>query len=344
MKYSIFLLVLFTSFLNSQQINLIKEWKHEKELLGKLLYSVVDEQGDLMAFFDKEGLFLINDEKCSLISAFGEGPGEWSNVVRGICQYKNGVAMRELHGRVKLFIRNDSGYVFDKSIWVNSVSPAMLGKDLFYYNKRFIIIGMEMLKVEETDFRVNRLKVFEEESLKAQGSFINEQYKGPTSQYETTFFLVVDQKKLLAVKENDLLVYEIDLDNLKEERVVKLKIPEGYRRMPPDFYQFKQNQSNNQFVKNLEQWSTSYSAVTKAVIVKNKLVIQIRSFDQSDMKFAFLIYDIHNGYLLENIIKTNDILLGQHQNLLYCFKNGCPLLDDEADSLTISLFSFGEKQ
>jgi len=312
------------------------EWKHKKQFFGHIQSSLVDKNGDLLINFFNDGLYQISKDSCQQISKFGEGPSEWTNSVWGLCLYQEGFAMRESSGRTQIFMPGPMRYEYDKTIWINP-STSFLGTGLFYLDHRFYLIGMDMNWTSKTD-RVSRLKVFEEKPRKEIASYIDEKYLGPSRLYQTTLYLGAYKNKIIAVKETELVLHEITQDTLNQKSIIYLTEPDCYRKKPSDFYKLKKYSENREYLKDLERWSISYSAVTKTAIVGDKLIVQIRTFDAMKMKFALLVYEIDQHYQLNKVIPINDLLLGGKDEVLYFFKNGSPYLDDEVDSLAVTFY------
>ena len=89
----------------------------------------------------------------------------------------------------------------------------------------------------------------------------------------------------------------------------------------------------------LDTWAKSYPAITKAVLYgKNFLLLQMRTCRESPGKFALLLYDLEKDASLEEIVYMDDLLLAERDGRLYCYQNGNPDLDEDADATAVNIY------
>lgn len=88
---------------------------------------------------------------------------------------------------------------------------------------------------------------------------------------------------------------------------------------------------------------TSYSAVTRIVVLKNRyLILQVRTCNPTKKRFALLFYDINNSFSLENIQYVDDLLLAGRKDLLYFVHGGDPMIDEEANRMIIDVYQLNQ--
>lgn len=333
----LFCVILFSNLYGVRLKKSPDEWRHPLRLSGMLLYSLLDSQGDLLLFFINEGLFMVNDRQCISISPRGEGPNEWTSSVRGLCLVDSRLVMLEVSGRIKFFEKRDKRYQCLETKWIKSSVP-FLSKNIFHDGEKMYQIGMEMRRSEKLPYEAHRLIVYDGRTLKEEAILLLESFSSDNRFYETALFPVYCQGKMFLVKETDLSLIEVSGGATLQVKKRKLQMPKSYRVMPKNFYQYKKYAENRLFVKDIKEWSMSYSAVTNVVIVGERLVVQIRVFDDPVNKFLLLVYNLGSFFSLEQVIPVDDFLLGAHRNVLYCFKGGSPLLDEKADDLVITKY------
>ncbi|MCK4766736.1 MAG: hypothetical protein KAW12_31385 [Candidatus Aminicenantes bacterium] len=155
-----------------------------------------------------------------------------------------------------------------------------------------------------------------------------------------TYHLAPHKKHVFFIPENELKVILISVKELEVKKEIKLEAPQFYKKMPVDFYTWKEylKLPKNSFEIDLQKWKSAYCRINKVIIEDNYLVLQVRTRSEQLKKFALLFYNPET-FKLEKTIYTDDLLLGSRNGKYYFFAGGDPAFD-EVDDFTIHIYSF----
>ena len=321
----------------NEHFQLEETWKMPEDFLGKIFYSIIDNDAHIVGALYKTGIIMITRDKTILFSPFGQGPNEMMDV-RAIFYIGNELASVENAGRIKLFQKKEGSYEYKRSIWLESkISFYIITNGLFYDSKIFLA-GFEKLDFEKKENKAALLKVYNEEGAVLKNLIITEIKKNQRN-YMMDRFVMAHNDKIYFISEDNLFVYIISADTLEEVDQIQLEIPDFYKPKPEDFY-FHEGayKSPNEFLLDNDYWKTSYSIITKALINEGYLVIQIRTCDKNREKFAVLFYSA-DSFKLNKVLFIDDLLLGAKKDKDYFYAKGDPKLDEEADNPEIHVFS-----
>jgi hypothetical protein len=350
---SSFVLILFIQLtiqaLNAESFVLIKQWKVAfDEPLGYVRSTFINESNQIVGLFDRTGAVLIEPQRAHVFSRRGEGPNDTLSA-RIALLYKGNVALCELHNRVKVFAKGNDSYAFKESKWLGRSPYLVLSSDGIFQDEMFIFAGVYGGKKSARDSKMNVVKhvrVYNDN-----GDFLQELLPGEMrreSQLYLQRFHVVGAPKThraYFMTESELKIRVIDTINLKELNAAKLAIPSFYKKMPENFYIYKNYlDSKSNIDLDYENWQTGYSAISRVVLDGSRLVVQIRTCKPGMKKFALLFYHLPN-LKLENTVFTDDFLLGTREGNYYCFAGGNPGRDDNTDNVVINIYRWkSEKQ
>ena len=339
----ILILIIFSSFMMGlEELVLTDKWEHADEIPGRIQYSTIDKDGCPVACFFKIGNRLITRDKIVSIAPWGQGPDEVMNTC-SIFPYKDGdLAITEDPGRIKIFKKETDNYKFKKSIWLKRGGTFHALHNTVFFDGKFFTAGLEILNYTQAEAEISSIKVYDEEGNFLKNLMIE---KLPTKTFETRN--IVDMRryilnykdKIYYLIENELKVSIVSGKNLVDEKKVELKKPDFYKKMPDDFFTVgKQGQSSIERSLNIEHWLVSYSRITKTVVEKDWLIIQVRTCNPKLKRFSLLFYNAGN-FNLEKTFFIDDLLLGAKDGKLYCYGDGDPGLDDEVVKTVIKIYS-----
>lgn len=319
-----------------------EKWEHPDEIPGRVQFSTIDKDGDVVATFFIVGQKLITPKKVITIAPFGQGPDEVENVF-SICPYRDGkLAFIENPGKMKIFKKVDDNYRMEKIIWLKRSPYSHYIHNALFYDGRWFLGGYEVLNRGKNGEDVSYVKVHDEE-----GQLIKNLAK---KNFSTEIILKKNisglrryilnyRDKIFYLIENEFKVAVINGKTLTEEKDVHLSRPDFYKEMPNDFFEnYKMDDSMLERKKKMGKWLTSYSRITKAIVEKDYLIIQARTCNPNLKKFALLFYRA-DTFKYVKIFFIDDLLLGSKDGKLYFFGKGDPGLDEEAvNQTTINIY------
>jgi len=338
-KYMLKLFILFPFLLIGHTLNHIATWQHNLELNGPCYYSMLDSRNNLILVMFKIGGVLINQQICDIFLTQGQGPNQVMDM-KGMCIYHDNLAVFERSNKVKIFSLENGKYRENNVQWLKGEFFDFLMKDAFYFNQIFYLAGYDTSSDKNAENNISFLNLISENEGFTQKKVISASFNKENRLYEIRNKMMENNGKIFFLRENALELYVLEKNNTVKKII--LKKPTFYKTMPDDFYVFKQYSDNsNQYMIDLETWSTSYSAITNAVVLPDDLLmVQVRTCNKTSKKFSFLIYDIKKGFDLKDTIFTDDLLLASKNNILYCFANGQPLIDNDSGDLVINIYHF----
>lgn len=333
------LLILFVSFsaLSASFVEPSEIWEYENiEPLGPIDYAFVDHYNRLVMALFRVGGVWADRQQAKVFMTWGQGPNQVIDV-RGLCKYHKSIAIFELKNKIKLFSYKNGDYTEDGVIWVRKEVQPIRMRDGFCFNDTFYIAGY----LENDKNAVNYLRILPEDKGRSPVDLVHDHHLERNRYYEIRNRMFEENGIVYFFRENNLILYCID--NQHRVKKVTLSWPSFYKPMPKEFYIYKKyaegGLGDRQFVGDLRSWSTGYSSITgAAVVLERYLLVQVRTCEPGQKRFAFLLYDMFKKYSLDRVFFTNDIMLAERNDVLYCAKDGQPQLDVECDKLTLSIY------
>ncbi len=317
----------------------IETWKHDTDIYGNIMYSMINPKGDVIGCFYMIGLLNITPKKVIKFAPRGQGPGDLMDT-HGMCEYKDDLAIIELSNKIKIFEMKDNKYVWKRTQWLKRSEFLTIVKSGVFAGNKWFIAGTFLLNYSKKYiYKKAYLKVFDNKGNLLK-SLIKETTFKPDQFHIMDYYVLKNKKNVLFLAENKLNVKVISIDKLEIVNDINLSTPKFYKKMPEDFYIWNKNSGDiSNIVKDWNMWKTSYSRIIHANISKNWLVLQIRCFKPQNKKFALLFYNT-KSFKLERTILINDRLLGIRDGKYYFYANGDPKYDEEADECIIKIYSF----
>jgi hypothetical protein len=118
-----------------------------------------------------------------------------------------------------------------------------------------------------------------------------------------------------------------------------LEIHAFYKKMPENYFMMPKPGDSRSFMGVIEDWKTTYSRITEAAIEDSYLVLQIRTCNKKQKKFAMLFYNV-DTLKLEKTIFTDDFFIGARDGRYYFYANGNPSRDEGTDECIINIYAF----
>jgi hypothetical protein len=325
---------------HSDKFQRIEQWQYTEGIFGRVRFSFAVSDGGLISTFFKTGPRFLTPKESIAFSPRGQGPSDLSDIMAGF-PYANDIAFTEMPMKIKVFTKKNGTYVWKATKWLKMGKYPQIVRGGLYFDNKIFQAGMLMTDVvdKHKKMEVYYINVYNDEG-KHLKSLVKEKVDSYNYLHQMKHHLAAYEKnRLFFLWENRLEVVEIDADKLIITNRIKLQQPTFYKAMPKSFYaRTKQMLEPNRFLKNLETWISSYSAISKAFIDDDYLVLQVRTLDEKLKKFAFLFYNIKNGFKLEREVLSDDYLLAVREGKYFCYANGNPGLDDEAEEFIINIY------
>jgi hypothetical protein len=339
------LLALSTDFIYGIQLEKVGSWKHEERYQGPISGAFFDSQGNLILTFRKHPV-AVNKEKTIPFATYGQGPDEATRVYT-ICDYRGNIALFEDIDKIKVFQAQDEKYVSKQTIWLKRDPFPFFLKTALFYQNYFFLAGLKIMNVPASADKMDiaNMQIFDDCPETPGKNILLENGVKMDRQYEIERFLIPYNDYVLYLKQSEPKIYFISLKTLEVEKSVKLAVPEIYKPMPKDFYMRKDYRGDHTaYLIDLETWATSYSAITRAILYRNSyLLLQIRTCAEKPARFVLLFYNLKNDCSLEKVIYLNDLLLAEKDGLLYCYKDGNPDLDENAEDFEIIIYKLQDQ-
>ncbi len=348
--YFILFFIIFSFGLKAEIIlKKTDEWKSDYLEHEWYRGSFINEKGDMIIMFKKDGIFRITKGKLKKVAREGQGPGEVL-FVASLCKLYNGFADIENYKKIQVFEFDpiNNRYDWKKNIWrEEKLCEQFVSNSLFIDNKWILSGGVyshENMRGEKEDI----LSPYFLRILNNKGKLIKQLVRLKFNKFIRNYlfdsFLSYDKDNIYLVIESMLKIYVINRKKMLLKKIIELHVPECYKKIPKGFYAFKRKREERRGIRFLyEEWKTNYSIITNFKLIKNYFVLEIRNFGKNrDKKFVLLFYD-KKTLKLKKTFRTNDFLLDIKGNRFYFYKNGIPPYDDEADSLSINIYEFKER-
>jgi len=324
----------------SQEFKRVGQWKLEADPFGKETLSILDKDNHLVCFFYQTWFCILTPEKVIKFGFKGEGP---SDLMYGYAMfpYKGDIAVAEASNKFKIFTKKDGTYVWKATKWHKQSPNFYAIYDGVFVDNKFFLAGIEYTSFDKKRnlSEVYHVKVFDDNG-KPLKHLVREYYKPPNRLYLLGHHIVDFKPGQVAFIPSDKLkVVVISTSPMKELREIQLEVPPYYKKRPSTFFIDKRFDSAIEFSKQLDEWDSGYSRVIEAVCEGNYLVISIRAFGKNVKKFTLLFYNKEN-FKLEKTVFTDDYLLDAKDGKYYCFANGDPGFEENADKCIINIYSF----
>jgi hypothetical protein len=277
----------------------------------------------------------------------GQGPNE-VYLAYTICPYKNDIAFILFGHKIKIFTKKDNTYKWKETKWLKRDRYSHTIRDALFLENKWFFAGPDKLEGDKKKDRVALLKVYNNEGRPI-ARLIKKWFSRDEDYSNMDFYIAVHEtqkNRAFVLAENELKTYEISTKQLKVLKEWDLEVPKFYKKMPEDFYNMKQYESqiggSRTFLGNIHHWKISYSRITKIAVEGGYLVIQTRTCSDELKKFALLFYDI-NTLKLEKTFFIDDFFIGARDGKYYFYANGNPGLDEDIDECVINIYAFDKK-
>jgi hypothetical protein len=343
MKFITLLIIIFlllAAFISGQEnFKLIKQWIHSNEIIGYVFYTLIDKDDHIVGTFYKTGNCLITPEKVIKIAPKGLGPGDLMDI-KGLSFYHDDIVFFEQPEKAKVFTKTNGTYKIKQTIWFKRDPHLHVVKNGLFYDNKWFLAGYETMVQKKYESRAATfLKIYDHNGTPVK-RLIQKSYKEMNQEYIMDYYVIGFKDRVFFMTENNFKIYIISVKDLETVKVVDLRKPEFYKEMPKDYYVWKTyDNPNDNFIKDVEKWKTTYSRIHKVIVEEEFLIIQIRTCTKNLTKFALLFYDTRN-FELKRTILTEDLLLGARKGRYYFHANGDPTRDEEAENFIINIYKF----
>jgi hypothetical protein len=333
-------LSVYSQSIDKSDLRRIEQWKHDTEAFGREFYSFVDDDGHVIGSFYKSPFRIISADKIVLFAPYGQGPSDLVNAM-GVFKYKGDLAIVEMSNKIKVFTKKGGTYVWKATKWLKTGRYPQMIKSATYFDNKLFLAGIATLSGGKNKVEEAKLTIYNDNG-KPLKTLFRETVTVPSRLYMMRYHVTGYKTGIvLFLQENRLKVSIISSKDLVVSGEKNLEAPNFYKKMPKDFYVFKQYKGKlNELRKDLETWSMEYSAINKVVIDGDYLVVQVRTCSENLKKFALLFYNGAKNFKLEKTVLIDDYLLGTRNGRYYCFANGNPGRDIDTDECIINIYEF----
>jgi len=346
-------LVIALPLLGAKEFKKIDQWNlgniGNKGIYAIISRGIIDKDGHVVVRVEKQKTsVLITPKDVFFFAPWGEG-GDDLYLCITMCPFGDDIAMVEyMQQRIKIFTKKENKYVWKKTIRLKSTGNNQIMRSLVFLNDKWFIAGPCPLErfQEGKPQTISFLRVRDRDGKLLKDlliSVVENTYKSD----QMDFYVVFDGSRVLYLAEDELKVHEISPEKLKVTKEIALKVTDYYKKMPEDFYVYKEKHlsvsGSSIRMRDWEYWQTSYSRIVHVIIEDGYLVIQTRVCDAKLKKFALLFYDLET-FELKHTIFIDDMLLDSRAGKYYFYANGNPGKDEEADKCIINIFAFEDKK
>lgn len=343
-SFMILIFVVLVPALKAKEFKLIQKWNHgDQEIYQSLTTPLITEDNNIVALAGKGGSVLITPDRCSVFAPMGEGPNE-IGLVSALSMYGRDIAFIHVENKLKIFTKKDSTYKEKEVKWLKRGYYSQVVRNATFIGNKWFLAGHLIQAVKKDKTNAMLLTVYNEKGVSI-AQLIEKWFPANTSYGNMFYFIAVgknSENRIFVLSENELKAYEISTDQLKVSKEWDLETPGFYKKMPEDFYTVKQYNGSRTFLSYIDEWKTSYSRITRAVVEDGYLVLQVRTCNEKLKKFALLFYDV-KMLKLEKTIFIDDYFLGTRDGKYYFYANGNPGKDEGTDDCIINIYAFAEK-
>jgi hypothetical protein len=320
-------------------LRVIDRWKFDETINGTVWHSLVDKDDHLVVAFFRTGLRLITPNKMIAFAPFGQGPNEVENF-EAMTFYNDGIAIFERLEKAKIFTKKEGSYAMKEILWFKrgGIFSFLTTAALFIDNKWFLA-GLGNLERKGKISQYYCLNVFDN-NRKPMKKLLTFKRPDQDDYYHLIRHHCASFNDLVFIlKANTLKMAVISSKDAEVVKEVTLEPPSFYKKMPENYYLHKDNHMDQprQLLLDLENWQTTYSRITRAVVDGNYLVLSVRTCSKNHKRFALLFYNAKT-YKLEKVLFTDDFLLAAKNNKYYFYANGEPTLDENTDKCIINVY------
>jgi len=345
MKFFVLLVVFSTWVWAGDGLKLVEKWQLGNETVDWIKFSLVDNNGNIVMAFNRAGHRLIKPDKIVKFAPQGQGPEDLMEIW-ALFNFNQDIAYVEMPGnKLKIFKNEGATYHYKETRWVKKGYYPFIVRNGIFYDQKIFLVGYNVLMMDprKNVWEASFIEIFDLQGVPLKTLLKKNFSDKPHPLHEMDYYLVGYEKHVIYLAENELKLRLISVKELSIEKEINLEIPVFYKRMPGDFYTWKDYRGNhNEYLKNLDYWRTSYSRIHKVLVEGDYLVLQMRTCDPKLKKFALLFYNA-DTFKLEKTVFTNDYLLGARAGRYYFFANGDPGRDEEADAFIIHVCTIEKK-
>ena len=329
---------------SAKEFKQVDRWNHgDREIYGTLAIPVITEDGNIITCVGKKGFVLIAKDRVDLFAPLGEGPNQvW--MAGATALYGNDIAFLMMGHKMKIFTKKDNTYKESKTRWFKQGYYAPTIRDILFIEKKWFFAGLTPKKGDNTGSIEALLEVYDDEG-KPIKTLIEKEFKPKSSYHNMDYYIVANKdpkKRVFLFSEYELKAYEISTDKLELVKEWNLETPGFYKKMPDDYYMSTKKNYAESFMRYLSEWKTTYSRIIEVAVEDGYLVLQIRTCDEKQKKYAMLFYNV-DTLKLEKTIFTDDFFFGARDGKYYFYANGNPGRDEGVDECIINIFAFEEK-
>jgi len=314
-----------------------ESWVHDRFFGGSLFGSVIDDDGDLIAQFQRDTTFIANKRHIADFRPVGEGPADLDSCFGATLYGPKKVAIMGFMGRkIKIFQKENGVYEWEETIHRRAIRNAHAVEDLVFYEDKWFIGGASVWPKEGNpkEFVNYHILVLQKDGTLLKRLLKTELEENLASRW-MRYYLSGHKDKLYFMAEHDLRVHVVSPTELKILESPRLKPPLFYKPMPDDAYREK-TLNPEAFEPTLSKWHTSYSSVTNIALAQGHLIVQLRTATPGKPRFALMFYDLER-FELADMLFANDQLVAYKDDLFYFYKDGMPYDDDDAGPFHIDI-------
>ena len=330
--------------MSAKEFKQVDQWNHgDREIYGYIGTPLITSDKEIIVGVAKQGFTLIAKDHVELFASFGEGPNQvW--MAGATAMYGKDIAFWMLGNKMKIFTKKDNTYKESKTRWFKSGYYAPIIRDALFIKNKWFFAGIIPQKENSGEAIESLLAVYDNDG-KSLKTLIERKHKPKSSYNNMDYYIVADReskKKVFVMSESELKVYEVSTDKLELVKEWNLETPAFYKKMPEDYFMIQKSSDTRSLSSVLADWKITYSRITEASVEDGYLVLQIRTCDEKQKKFAMLFYNV-DSLKLEKTIFTDDFFIGARDGKYYFYANGNPGRDEGVDECIINIFAFEEK-
>ena len=314
----------------------IEKWSLDYYLGGMYFNALIDHDGALVAYFDKDQAFVANIKQWKELRPQGNGPSDLFSA-HAMALTREHLVVFDSNSRVKYFKKSNDGYAFDNRTYFLTPGKSFAAvSDMVLTDNALFVCGAAL---GPTGFgSITYVRSFD-----LQGEYIadlvSENFgKDIAEQIQLKrYFLKRVGTRVLYLKEDELDAWVFDSTTTKDPKAVTrvpLEKPEFYRKRPENFYFFTKDTNLDKFHIDVQKWRTGYTAISNVATLDVYLVVQVRTNSTRFRKFGLLFYD-NQTLKLQHVRYTDHFLITARANKLYLHQGGEPGMDPEADQMII---------
>ena len=187
----IFFLSMGLLLFSRQEFKRIEQWQHDRLMPGHLFDAVVDQDGDLIAAFQKAGVKIANKNKIVDFGPLGQGPNDLDGFFT-LCFYKGDLSVEGMAGKLKIFHKKDGKYSWKQTIRKQAGALYHPVKDGKFMAGKWFFSGPDSHRIGKNKVRTYYLRVYNEKGKyiweTGGGACKRANFKGTFSNPQSSFF------------------------------------------------------------------------------------------------------------------------------------------------------------